>query len=123
MDCDRCQRLGNISKKHEMPLTNIIEVEMFDVWGIDFMGPFLSSCGFTYILLAIDYVSRWVEAISCKTNDSKVVFTFLKKNIFSRFGTPRALLSDGGSHFCNKWISQLLVKHGVKHKVTAAYHP
>ena len=77
MNCYRCQRLGNISKKHEMPLTNIIEVEMFDVWGIDFMGPFPSSCGFTYILLAIDYVSRWVEAISCKTNDSKVVFTFL----------------------------------------------
>ncbi|KAL4348058.1 hypothetical protein GQ457_17G008860 [Hibiscus cannabinus] len=56
--CDRCQRTGNISKRNEMPLQNILEVELFDVWGIDFMGPFPSSFGNLYILLAVDYVSK-----------------------------------------------------------------
>ena len=72
-----------------MPLNPILEVELFDVWGIDFMGPFPDSFGHQYILLAVNYVSKWVEAIPCKTNDNKVVVKFLKENIFSRFGTPR----------------------------------
>ncbi|KAK6115043.1 hypothetical protein DH2020_007312 [Rehmannia glutinosa] len=69
------------------------------------------------------YVSRWVEAIPSKTNDAQVVMGFLKKNIFTRFGTLRALISDGGSHFVNKLMSNLLAKYGVKHKVALAYHP
>ena len=60
--CDQCQRMGNISKRHEMPLHGIMVVQLFDVWGIDFMGPFPSSFGNMYILLAVDYVSKWVEA-------------------------------------------------------------
>ena len=62
-NCDRCQRIGNLSWKQEMPQTGILEVEIFDVWGIDYLGPFPSSCGHTYILLAVDYVSKWIEAI------------------------------------------------------------
>ncbi|XP_070050320.1 uncharacterized protein [Nicotiana tomentosiformis] len=62
--CDECQRAGGISKKNEMPLTTILEIDIFDVWGIDFMGLFMSSCGNTYILVAVDYVSKWVEAYS-----------------------------------------------------------
>ena len=73
--------------------------ELFDVWGIEFMGPFLSSHGMKYILEAIDYVSKWVEAIALENNEGKSVTTFLKKNIFSRFGTPRVVISNGGSHF------------------------
>ncbi|MEJ1821270.1 hypothetical protein, partial [Escherichia coli] len=69
-----------------MPQKTIMEVELFDVWGIDFMGPFPMSCGYTYILLAVEYVSRWVEAIPTVTNDSKVVIKFLHKNILTRFG-------------------------------------
>ncbi|XP_061356193.1 uncharacterized protein LOC133300632, partial [Gastrolobium bilobum] len=80
--CDRCQRTGNISKRHEMPLNNIMEVEIFDVWGIDFMGPFPTSYGNKYILVAVDYVSKWVEAVALPTNDSRVVINFIKKNIF-----------------------------------------
>ena len=71
-----------------MPLNPILVIEIFDVWGIDFMGPFSNSFGNLYILLAVDYVSKWVEAIPTKTNDNKVVVKFLKENIFSRFGTP-----------------------------------
>ncbi|KAM1408817.1 hypothetical protein ACFX2I_009291 [Malus domestica] len=121
--CDRCQRTGNIGPKDQMPQNPIFNVEIFDVWGIDFMGPFPSSHGFVYILLAVDYVSKWVEARATRTNDSKVVADFVKTNIFARFGMPRVLISDGGSHFCNRTIEALLKKYGVTHKVATPYHP
>ncbi|XP_019264774.1 PREDICTED: uncharacterized protein LOC109242369 [Nicotiana attenuata] len=100
-----------------------MEVEIFDVWGIDFMGPFVSSYGMTYILVAVDYVSKWVEAIAFPNNEVRSVTAFLKKNIFTRFGTPRAILSDGGSHFFSKAFIGLLEKYSVKHKVATPYHP
>ena len=106
-----------------MPLNSILEVELFDVWGMDFMGPFPVSFGNQYILVAVDYVSKWVEAMASPTNDAKVVLKFLQKYIFTRFGTPRAIISDEGTHFCNKYLGQLLDKYGVKHKVATAYHP
>ncbi|XP_038976654.1 uncharacterized protein LOC113463578 [Phoenix dactylifera] len=109
--------------KNEMPLTNILEVELFDLWGIDFMGPFPSSFNNQYILVAVDYVSKWVEATATQTNDSRVVMRFVKKNIFSRFGVPRAIISDEGSHFCNRSFEVLLKKYGVTHKVALSYHP
>lgn len=106
-----------------MPQKGVMEVELFDVWGIDFMGPFPSSFGKEYILVAVDYVSKWVEAIATQKADGKTVLKFLKSNIFTRFGTPRAIVSDGGSHFCNKQFEVLLKKYGVKHRITTAYHP
>ena len=106
-----------------MPLNPILVVELFDVWGINFMGPFPTSYGHTYIFVGVDYVSKWVEAIPCKTNDRRVVLKFLKSNIFSRFGVPKAIISDGGSHFCNKPFENLMAKYGVKHKVATPYHP
>ncbi|CAN6583792.1 unnamed protein product [Malus baccata var. baccata] len=123
MSCDKCQRTGNIGPKQQMPQTPIFSVEIFDVWGIDFMGPFPSSQGFLYILLAVDYVSKWVEAKATRTNDSRVVADFVKTNIFARFGMPRVLISDGGSHFCNRTIEALLKKYNVTHKVATPYHP
>ncbi|CAN6547364.1 unnamed protein product [Malus baccata var. baccata] len=123
LTCDRCQRMGNISVKDQMPQNPILSVEIFDVWGIDFMGPFPSSHGFLYILLAVDYVSKWVEAKATRTNDSKVVADFVKSNIFARFGMPRVLISDGGSHFCNRTIEALLKKYNVTHRVSTPYHP
>jgi len=121
--CDECQRTGNISRRHEMPMNPIQEVEVFDVWGIDFMGPFVSSYSNKYILVAVDYVSKWVEAAALPTNDAKGVIGFLRKNIFTRFGTPRAIISDGGTHFCNRAFAKLLEKYGVRHKVATPYHP
>ena len=91
--------MGNISKRNQMSQNPMLEVKLFDVWGIDFMGPFPLSFGKNYILVAFDYVSKWVEAVALPTNDAKVVVKFLKENIFVRFGVPRALISDDGTHF------------------------
>ena len=106
-----------------MPMNPILIVDLFDVWGIDFMGPFLMSFGNSYILVGVDYVSKWVEAIPYKHNDHRVVLKFLKENILSRFGMPKAIISDGGTHFCDKPFEALLAKYGVKHKVATPYHP
>ena len=100
----------NISRENEMPLINILEIKLFDVWGIDFMGLFPSSYANGFILVVVDYVSKWVKAEALQTNDAKVVVKFLKKNIFARFGTPGAIISDGGSHFCNSQFESLLGK-------------
>ena len=120
-ECDKCQRLGKISHRHKMPLNPILVVDLFDVWGINFMGLLSSSLGYLYILVGVD-VSKWVEAIPCRAADHRVVMKFLKENIFSRFGVPKAIISDGGSHFCNKPFESLLTKYGVKHKVATPYH-
>ncbi|RDX99216.1 putative mitochondrial protein, partial [Mucuna pruriens] len=122
--CERCQKAGMaMNRRHEMSQQPILFCEVFDVWGIDFMGPFLVSNGYSYILLAVDYVSKWVESIATKTNDATVVVDFLKSNIFYRFGVPKALISDQGSHFCNRVMVSLLQKYGVMHRIATAYHP
>ncbi|RDX77624.1 Pro-Pol polyprotein, partial [Mucuna pruriens] len=111
--CERCQQAGMaMNLRHEMLQQPILFCEVFDVWGINFMGPFPVSNGYSYILLAVDYVSRWVEAIATKTNDAKVVVNFLKSNIFYGFGVPKELISDQGSHFCNRAMAFLLQKYG-----------
>jgi hypothetical protein len=78
--CENCQKLGSISKRHMMPLNPILVIEIFDYWGIDFMGP---PFGFLYILVVVDYVSKWIEAISSRNNDHKTMIKFLKENILS----------------------------------------
>ncbi|XP_050374626.1 uncharacterized protein LOC126792202 [Argentina anserina] len=97
ISCDRCQRTEKIGLRDQMPLYPIITVEIFDVWGIDFMGLFPSSRGFLYILLVVDYMSK--------------------------FGVPRVLISDASSHFYNRTIEALLKKYGVTHKVLTPCHP
>ena len=79
--CDQCQRMGSINIRHEMPLQGMLVVQLFDVWGIDFMRPFPSSLRNLYILLAVDYVSKWVEATACPKNDANTVVGFLQRNI------------------------------------------
>ncbi|GJS99986.1 reverse transcriptase domain-containing protein [Tanacetum coccineum] len=120
--CDTCQRQGKISQRDEMPQNAIQVCEIFDVWGIDFMGPFPSSHGNKYILVAVDYLSKWVEAKALPTNDARVVVKFLK-SLFARFGTPRAIISDHGTHFCNDQFAKVMSKYGVTHRLATAYHP
>nr|GEY24862.1 hypothetical protein [Tanacetum cinerariifolium] len=113
---------GKISQHDEMPQNSIQICEIFDVWGIDFMGPFSSSRGNKYILVAVDYLSKWVEAKALPTNDARVVCKFLK-SLFARFGSPRATISDRGTYFCNDQFAKVMLKYGVTHHLSTAYHP
>ncbi|GJY68111.1 reverse transcriptase domain-containing protein [Tanacetum coccineum] len=121
-NCDSCQRQGKISQRDEMPQNSIQVCEIFDVWGIDFMGPFPSSKGNKYILVAVDYLSKWVEAKALPTNDARVVVKFLK-SLFARFGTPRAIISNRGTHFYNDKFAKVMSKYGVTHRLATTYHP
>ncbi|GJU61335.1 reverse transcriptase domain-containing protein [Tanacetum coccineum] len=120
--CDTCQRQGKISPLDEMPQNAIQVCEIFDVWGIDFMGPFPSSRGNKYILVAVDYLSKWVEAKALPINDARVVVKFLK-SLFARFGTPRAIISDRGTYFCNDQFAKVMSKYRVTYRLATAYHP
>ncbi|GJU28353.1 reverse transcriptase domain-containing protein [Tanacetum coccineum] len=120
MSSDQSQ--GKITQRDEMPQNSIQVCEIFDIWGIDFMGPFPSSRGNKYILVAVDYLSKWVEAKALPTNDARVVCKFLK-TLFSRFGAPRAIISDRGTHFCNDQFTKVMLKYGVTHRLSTAYHP
>ena len=120
---DRCQRIDNINRRNEMPLQGILVVQIFDVWGIDFMGPFPPSFENLYILLAMDYVYKWVEAITCPINDANTVMGFIQRNILSKYGAPRTIIGDEGSHFANKLFAKLLSRYGVRNAMGLAYHP
>ena len=121
--CDNCQRMGNISRRNEMSLQGILVVQIFYVWGIDFMGLFPSSFVNIYILLAMDYVSKLVEASAFPINYSNTVVGFIQRNILSKFGAPRIIISDEGSHFTNKIFEKLISRYGIKHVMGLAYHP
>ena len=122
-ECLQCQAVINISKRDEMSMRPILEVEIFDLWGIDFMGPFPPSDGKEYILVAVDYVSKWVEAIPTRTNDHREVLRFITRCIFAWCGCLRAIISDDGSHFNNSHFQELLKKYTVHHRITTPYHP
>ena len=100
-----------------MAMRPILEVEIFDLWEIDFMRPFPPSNGKEYILLVVDYVSKWVETIPTRTNDHRDVLRF------ARYDCPRAIISDGGSHINNAHFWALLRKYRVHHCVTTPYYP
>lgn len=112
-NCDWCQHTSNISRRDEMPLKGILVLEVFDVWVIDFMAPFPYSFGNKYILVVVNYVSKWIEAVASPTNNTRLVIKLFKKQIFPRFGVPRLVISDGGSHYISKIFERLLLKSGV----------
>ncbi|GJT95407.1 putative nucleotidyltransferase, ribonuclease H [Tanacetum coccineum] len=109
MRCDACHRFGNISSRSKMPQNNIQVCDVFDIWGLDFMGPFPNLNGNKYILVAVDYVSKWVKAQALPTNNARVVIKFLRR-LFAIFGVPKALISDRGTHFCNSQLEKALQK-------------
>jgi transposase InsO family protein len=106
-----------------MPLNYNLQVDLFDVWGIDFMGPFVNSNGYEHILVVVDYVSKWVEAIPCRKASTKEAIRMIKMVIFPRYDVPRILISDGGSHFIGKDFKRCLEKLGIEHRVSTTYHP
>lgn len=122
-NCNNCKRARGISKKNEMLLPSILEVQVFDCWGIDFVGPFPPSCTNNYILVAVDYISKWFKAIATPKVDRNTIVKFLKRNIFSHFRTPQVLINDGESHLCKSQLAKALKHYEVKHKVIFPYHP
>nr|GEX96003.1 reverse transcriptase domain-containing protein [Tanacetum cinerariifolium] len=108
------------SQSTVMPTTWLNHVTLVN--SIDFMGLLPTSRGNKYILVAIDYLSKWVEAKTLPINDAQVVCKFLK-SLFARFGTPRAIISDRGTHFCNDQFAKVMLKYDVTHRLATAYHP
>ncbi|CAM8999272.1 unnamed protein product [Rhodiola kirilowii] len=106
-----------------MPQVPILVNDVFDIWGIDFTGPFPVSCGYVYILVAVDYVSKWVEAKATRCDDAKTVVDFLCTNIFCRYGVPKAIISDLGTHFYNQMMATTLKQYHVHHRTSTANHP
>ena len=87
------------------------------------MGPLPPSFGNQYILLVVDYVSKWEKAIACLRNDANTVVWFMQRNILSRFGAPRTIITDEGSQFANKLFAKLMIRYGIRHVIGLAYHP
>jgi transposase InsO family protein len=121
--CPKCQRTRNISQRNSMPLRYNLQIDLFDVWGIDFMGPFKNSHGFKHILFMVDYVSKWVEAMPCRKASTEESIAMTKSVIFPHFGTLRILISDGGTHFTGKNFKKCLSKLGIEHRVSTSCHP
>ena len=109
-----------------MPLVPQVTLQPSDKWAIDFVGPInppAKKSGARYIITAIDYLTRWAEAQPVKTYSASTAENFIFDNILSRFGCPRILMSDQGSHFMNKTIEALTEEFQVYHQKSTAYHP
>jgi transposase InsO family protein len=106
-----------------MPLVLNLQIDIFEVWGIDFMGPFPNSEGCEYILVAVDYISKWVEALLYWDADAMHSKKMFHEVIFLRYGVPRIVISDGGSHFIDRTFLKALSEVGVDHRIATPYHP
>jgi hypothetical protein len=96
-----------------MPLPSNLQIDIFDLWGIDFMR----AEGCEYILVVVDYVSKWVEALPCRAADA------MHSKKILRYRVPRIVISDGGSHFIDRTFQKALSEVGVNHWIATPYHP
>eukprot|EP00253_Pinus_taeda_P028240 PITA_28240 len=107
-----------------MPLQPQVTLELFEKWGMDFVGPInLPSRQRSYIIVCTDYLTKWVETKAIKAATEKKVAKFLRENIFYKFGYPRELVTDQGSQFTSNLIEDLLAHHKIKHRTSTPYHP
>ncbi|MCO5588022.1 hypothetical protein L7F22_041976 [Adiantum nelumboides] len=124
--CDDCQRTKTPRGRDDMPLRPMMGARAFSKWEIDFVGPIAPPAYKShaqYIIVAIDYLTKWVEAKATTKNDSKTTAQFLYENIFTRYGLPIEIVSDRGTHFINEVIENLLDEFMVIHQKSAPYHP
>ena len=124
--CDECQRYKAPIRRDKMPLRPMMGARAFAKWGIDFVGPIDPPAHRThaqYIIVATDYVTKWVEAKATQKNDAHTTANFLYEYVFMRYGLPIEIVSDQGSHFINETIEYLLEEFMVIHKKLAPYHP
>ena len=125
-ECLQCQKMGQPTSMDRMQDHPVLPLEPFQKWGLDFVGPIkpkASRTGARYILVATDYATKWVEAVSLRDNKAASVARFLYKHIMTRFGCPIELVSDQGVHFLNSVIEELTNKHMIMHKKSTPYHP
>ncbi|MCO5549982.1 hypothetical protein L7F22_003459 [Adiantum nelumboides] len=124
--CDECQRTKTPIKKDEIPLRPMISMRAFAKWGIDFVGP-ISPLAYKshaqYIIVATDYLTKWVEAKATVKADARTTAQFLYKFVIVRYGLPIEIVSDRGTHFTKEVIENLLDEFMVIHKKSAPYHP
>lgn len=100
--CDQYPRQGSIFRHHEIPITKMLEVKLFDIWAYISWGPLVRSYGYKYVLVVVEYVSKQVEVMALANNEGKIMVLFLRKNILSYFGVPQTIISDRSSYSCNK---------------------
>jgi transposase InsO family protein len=121
--CIQRQRHENINTRDAMPLTLNVQINIFDVWGIDFMGPFPNSKGCEYILVSVNYISKWVEVLPCWPADAMHSKKTFHEVIFLRYGVPRIVISDARSHFIDQTFWKALSEVRVDHRIATPYHP
>jgi transposase InsO family protein len=119
----RCQRHENINTRVAMPLTLNFQFDIFDVWGIDFMGLFTNSEGCEYILVIVDYVSKWVESLTCRVADAMHSKRMFNEVMFPGYRVPRIVINDRGSHFIDRTFRKALTEVGLDHWIATPYHP
>ena len=125
-NCDKCQITQKPSRHDEMPLAPQITLQAFDKWAVDFVGPISpprkKTCA-CYIITDTDYLTRWVEVAPVKYCTVATATHFLFENVITRFGFPKILISDQGTHFVNKLIVELTAEFQIQHNQTTPYHP
>src|SRR6266542_2030420 len=120
--CFQCQQKGSVKQNNQK--RTIPPTDIFERWRIDIVGPLsITREGNRYIVVAIDYFSRWPEARSLKIANADTVVTFLYEEIICRFEAPRILQSDRGTHFVNEVIQKLTKRFRVRHSLSSSYHP
>src|SRR5262245_60197001 len=120
--CWECQQRGNPRQNNR--IQSIPVEDIFERWGIDIVGPLpLSYKKNKYIIVAVDYFTRWPEARALKYANAESVAEFIYEEIICRFGPPSVIQSDQGTHFVNQVIKELTEKFRIKHSLSSPYHP
>jgi len=119
-----CQMYNNKIRSHLAPIYPVVSIGPFSKWGIDFMtcNPH-SAGGHVYIIIAVDYFTKWAEEMPTFDNIRKIATLFIFNHIVTRLGVPQAIVTDHGSHFCNFMMSKLTKKLGLRHEKSTPYYP
>jgi hypothetical protein len=124
LKCDKCQRFSPTIHQPATELHPLTSPWPFTQWGLDIVGPFLLAPGsLKFLLVATDYFTKWVEAEALKNIGQNDVRKFLWRNIVTRFGIWRALISDNGTQFKNSAIKDFCAEHGIKHHFSSVGYP
>uniref|UniRef100_A0A2N9HHE1 Uncharacterized protein n=1 Tax=Fagus sylvatica TaxID=28930 RepID=A0A2N9HHE1_FAGSY len=122
--CDKCQRFANIPRAPPEEITPMTSPWPFAQWGLDIMGPFpVGTKQAKFLVVAIDYFTKWVEAEPLATITEKNVKNFVWKGVICRFGIPRVLVSDNGRQFDNGPFRELCAQLNIKNHYSSPRHP